>query len=61
MPRVSKLRIAVVLSTCVLAITSCAGVFDECCKVCKKGKACGDTCINASYTCHEGPGCACDE
>jgi hypothetical protein len=32
----------------------------SCCKVCSKGKACGDTCISRSYTCHKGPGCACD-
>nr|WP_319250464.1 hypothetical protein [uncultured Celeribacter sp.] len=31
-----------------------------CCKICKKGKACGDSCISRSYTCHKGPGCACD-
>ncbi|SEL27645.1 hypothetical protein SAMN04488032_1163 [Pacificibacter marinus] len=31
-----------------------------CCKVCKKGKACGDSCISRSYTCHKGVGCACD-
>ena len=31
-----------------------------CCKICRKGKACGDTCINRGYTCHVGPGCACD-
>ena len=31
-----------------------------CCKVCRKGKACGDSCINRSYTCHKGKGCACD-
>ena len=31
-----------------------------CCKVCKKGKACGDSCIKKSYTCHKGKGCACD-
>jgi competence protein ComEC len=33
---------------------------DTCCKVCTRGKACGNTCINASYTCHQPPGCACD-
>jgi hypothetical protein len=32
----------------------------ECCKVCSKGKACGDTCISATYTCRKGRGCACD-
>lgn len=31
-----------------------------CCKICTKGKACGDTCISKSYTCHKGPGCACN-
>src|SRR5262249_23405935 len=31
-----------------------------CCKICTTGKACGDTCISATETCHVGPGCACD-
>ena len=31
-----------------------------CCKICKKGKACGDTCINKTYTCRKPPGCACN-
>lgn len=31
-----------------------------CCKVCRKGKACGNSCINRSYTCHKGKGCACN-
>lgn len=31
-----------------------------CCKVCSKGKACGDSCISRSKVCHKGPGCACD-
>lgn len=30
-----------------------------CCKICTTGKACGDSCINASYTCSKPPGCAC--
>ena len=33
----------------------------ECCKICKKGKACGDSCISKSYTCHKPKGCACDD
>ncbi len=33
---------------------------EYCCKHCVKGKACGDTCISRSKTCHVGPGCACD-
>jgi hypothetical protein len=31
----------------------------ECCKVCKKGKPCGDTCIEKDDVCHLPPGCAC--
>ena len=37
-----------------------AGQTEECCKVCRKGKACGDTCIARDKTCRVGPGCACD-
>ena len=33
---------------------------EECCKVCDKGKACGNSCIRESNTCHKGRGCACD-
>ena len=33
---------------------------EQCCKVCRKGKACGNTCISRSYTCRKGVGCACD-
>lgn len=31
-----------------------------CCKVCKKGKACGNSCIAEWKDCHKGKGCACD-
>jgi hypothetical protein len=31
-----------------------------CCKVCRAGKACGDSCISRDKTCHKGKGCACD-
>ena len=31
-----------------------------CCKVCTRGKACGNTCIRKSYQCRQPPGCACD-
>ena len=31
-----------------------------CCKYCKKGKACGNSCISRSYTCHKPNGCACN-
>jgi micrococcal nuclease len=33
---------------------------DECCRTCRKGTACGDSCIAASSTCRKGRGCACD-
>lgn len=32
----------------------------ECCKICRKSKACGDSCISREKTCRKGPGCACD-
>lgn len=31
-----------------------------CCKTCRAGKACGDTCISRDKTCQQPPGCACD-
>jgi hypothetical protein len=31
-----------------------------CCKVCTKGKACGNSCIAKDKKCHQPPGCACD-
>ena len=31
-----------------------------CCKICRKGKACGDSCIRRTYTFQKQPGCACD-
>ena len=33
---------------------------EQCCKVCSKGKACGNSCIRSDYTCRKGRGCACD-
>ena len=32
----------------------------SCCRICTSGKACGDSCISASKTCHKGGGCACN-
>lgn len=32
----------------------------ECCKICRVGKACGDSCISRDKTCHKGVGCACN-
>jgi hypothetical protein len=34
---------------------------EDCCKICRKGRACGNTCIRADYQCHKGRGCACDQ
>lgn len=31
-----------------------------CCKICTTGKACGNSCISRSYTCHQPSGCACN-
>jgi len=31
-----------------------------CCKTCKKGKACGDTCIAKNASCSKPKGCACN-
>jgi hypothetical protein len=31
-----------------------------CCKVCTTGKACGNSCISRSKSCHKAPGCACN-
>jgi len=30
-----------------------------CCKVCRKGKPCGNSCIARDRRCRKGPGCAC--
>jgi hypothetical protein len=37
-----------------------ASIAAKCCKVCLKGKACGNTCIARNKVCHVPPGCACD-
>jgi hypothetical protein len=31
-----------------------------CCKFCRKGKACGNSCIKRTYPCYQAAGCACD-
>src|SRR5690606_28802751 len=32
----------------------------SCCRVCRTGKACGNSCISRSYTRRQGAGCACN-
>jgi hypothetical protein len=31
----------------------------QCCKLCKKGKPCGNGCISQERKCRRAPGCAC--
>ena len=37
-----------------------ASISYACCKTCRAGKACGDSCISRDKECHKGNGCACD-
>ncbi len=32
----------------------------SCCRICTRGKACGNSCISRTYQCRQPPGCACD-
>ncbi len=34
--------------------------YASCCKTCRKGKACGDSCISREKSCRVGRGCACN-
>lgn len=34
-------------------------VAQSCCKICRKGQACGNSCISWDKVCHRPPGCAC--
>ena len=47
------------LDTAALLETKCTPR-SKCCKVCSKGKACGDSCISKKYNCKKGSGCACN-
>jgi hypothetical protein len=71
MPRLARVVIFVLpvllLSSSTPALGDCtrpvSGVPSRpsaCCKVCRKGKACGDSCIARDKVCRKGPGCACD-
>jgi hypothetical protein len=57
--------VAVTLALGPSSFTSClAGTANAqgryCCKICTKGKACGNSCIARWKTCHKGRGCACN-
>ncbi|HEY0412929.1 MAG TPA: hypothetical protein VGD66_07300 [Allosphingosinicella sp.] len=56
---------ALLLAAATLAIgpasmDACAASGRGCCRICSAGKACGNSCIARSKTCHKGKGCACD-
>ena len=72
-PRRSKevrMKLAILVAAATLTIgppgISCASPawaasgYAACCKVCSKGKACGDSCIVCDKACHKGKGCACN-
>lgn len=42
------------------ACADATGPRGGCCKVCRTGKACGDTCIARDQTCNTPAGCACN-
>lgn len=41
-------------------LQSATQTYQSCCKTCRKGKACGNSCISRTKSCRVGPGCACD-
>jgi len=48
-----------------LSLDACGAGFSaeaqrSCCRVCTKGKACGNSCIARHLNCHRGQGCACN-
>jgi hypothetical protein len=56
--------LAVLLMLCVLgadarAVRPCIPR-SQCCRICEKGRACGNSCIHATFNCYKGRGCACD-
>lgn len=55
-----KLVVALALSLAAVGPAAPVCATGGCCKVCHKGKACGDTCIAADKVCHKQGGCACD-
>lgn len=56
-----KLLVALTLGLGIGAVQAPSDLVDpKCCKICRKGKACGDSCISKDKTCHKGKGCACN-
>jgi len=59
--RLSTIALAILLSASVPTLYACGDSGTEsCCKICREGKACGDSCISRDKTCNVGPGCACN-
>ena len=42
-----------------LPVLTAADTPKQCCRVCKKGKPCGNGCISQERKCTKEPGCAC--
>jgi hypothetical protein len=70
-PMLRRLRAAIPLSAMLVLASSAPLVTacdtsptdsggSSCCRVCKEGKACGDSCIAKNRTCTKGSGCACN-
>lgn len=60
--RIASLAIPLVLTAAAAPVLACSDSTgpDGCCKVCRDGKACGDSCISKTDSCTKGPGCACN-
>ena len=61
--RLARLALLVAIVLGVTNCDDCEGVgpgSSSCCKVCKDGKACGDSCIAKTATCNQPSGCACN-
>ncbi len=54
------LILALLLVTGPAAMIDPCAATGACCKVCTKGKACGDSCIAKHLNCHKPRGCACN-
>ena len=52
--------LALALAVAVPAVAGPAAAAQSCCKICRTGKACGNSCISAKRTCHQAKGCACN-
>jgi hypothetical protein len=57
--RVVPLALITASTPLVAACNDSSGPGSGCCKICREGKPCGDTCISKTDTCHVGAGCAC--